>query len=69
MISTPTNGYWDEQLSTNVPGYPQKRGRLSTDAYEVRTLAWRGAGLARIDADVPVMEQLAVLFEGGAVRL
>jgi uncharacterized protein (DUF58 family) len=29
----------------------------------------RGAGLARIDADAPVMEQLAVLFEGGAVRL
>jgi hypothetical protein len=29
----------------------------------------RGAGLARIDADAPVTEQLATLFEGGAVRL
>jgi uncharacterized protein (DUF58 family) len=29
----------------------------------------RGAGLARIDADASALEQLAVLFEGGAVRL
>jgi uncharacterized protein (DUF58 family) len=29
----------------------------------------RGAGLVRIDADSSVLEQLSVLFEGGAVRL
>lgn len=28
-----------------------------------------GAGLARIDVDTPVLEQLAALFQGGALRL